>query len=74
MWNQVQAQEQAKAALALAAEQIKWYYDQNIQKVPFKVRDKVLLDVKDYQKSCRKLTAKYYGPFEIAEQLSPVTF
>lgn len=49
-------------------------YDQNIQKVPFKVRDKVLVDVKDYQKSDRKFAAKYYGLFEITKQLSPVTF
>ena len=74
MWSRQQAQEQAKAALELAAERMKWYYDQGIQKVPFKVGDKVLLDVRDYQTTGRKLNARYAGPFEIVEKLSPVTF
>ena len=39
MWNRQQAQEQAKAALQLAAEHLKWYYDKNIQKVSFKEGD-----------------------------------
>ncbi|KAF9440795.1 hypothetical protein P691DRAFT_67326, partial [Macrolepiota fuliginosa MF-IS2] len=29
-----EAQEQVKAALILAAERMKWYYDQGVQKVP----------------------------------------
>jgi len=41
--------EQAKAALTLAAERMKWYYDKKVQSVPFKVGDKVLLNLKDYQ-------------------------
>jgi len=41
--------EQAKVALTLAAERMKWYYDQKVQSVPFKVGDKVLLNLKDYQ-------------------------
>ena len=53
---------------------MKWYYDQNVQKVPFQVEDKVLLDLRNYQTTGRKLAAKYYGPFEIVEKLSPVTF
>lgn len=69
-----EAQEQAKAALALAAERIKWYYDKNIQKVPFSVGDKVMLDLRDYQTSGRKLNPCYEGPFEIIEKLSEVTF
>ena len=60
--------------LKLATEQMKWYYDQAIQKVPFKVGDKVLLSLKDYQKTMKALTPKYEGPFEIIEKLSPVTF
>ncbi|PSS36997.1 hypothetical protein PHLCEN_2v1139 [Hermanssonia centrifuga] len=72
--NRQQAQEQAKAALKLAAEQMKWYYDQGVQKVPFKVGDKVLLDLRDYQTTGRKLNAWYSGPYEIIEKLSPVTF
>jgi hypothetical protein len=61
-------------ALELAAEQMKWYYDKNVQKVPFKVRDQVMLDLKDYQKSRHKFAAQRYGPFKIIEKLSPVTF
>lgn len=68
------AQEQAKAALLLAAERMKWYYDQNIQKVPFKVGDSVMLDLRSWKKHGNKLGAKYYGPLKIIEQLSPVTF
>jgi hypothetical protein len=74
MWNRQQAQEQAKAALQLAAERMKWYYDKNVQKVPFKKGDLVLLDLRNWQKSGHKLLPKYYGPFKIAEKLSDVTF
>ena len=74
MRNRQQAQEQAKAALKLAAERMKWYYDQGVQKVPFKVGDQVLLDLRDYQLTGRKLHQRYDGPFEIVEKLSPVTF
>jgi len=48
-YKQQEALEQAKAALTLAAERMKWYYDQKVQSVPFKVGDKVLLNLKDYQ-------------------------
>ena len=44
-----QALEQAKVALTLAVERMKWYYDQKVQSVLFKVDDKVLLNLKDYQ-------------------------
>ena len=44
-----EALEQAKAALTFAAERIKWYYDKKVQSVLFKVGDKVLLNLKDYQ-------------------------
>lgn len=30
MWNHIQAQEQAQAALQLAAERMKWYYDKYV--------------------------------------------
>ena len=62
MRQRAEAQEQAKAALKLAAERMKWYYDQAVQKVPFKVGDKVLLSLKDYQKTMKALTPKYEGP------------
>jgi len=48
-YKKQEALEQAKAALSLAAERIKWYYDQKVQDVSFKVGDKVLLSLKDYQ-------------------------
>ena len=60
-----QAQEHAKAALNLAAERMKWYYDKGVQSVPFKVGDKVLLNLKDYQSTERALHPRYEGPFEI---------
>jgi len=66
--------EQAKAALTLAAERMKWYYDKKVQSVPFKVGDKVLLNLKDYQTMERALRPRYKGPFEIIEKLSCVTF
>jgi ''chromo'' (CHRromatin Organisation MOdifier) domain./Integrase core domain. len=73
-YKRQEALEQAKAALSLAAERMKWYYDQKVQSVPFKVGDKVLLNLKDYQTTERALRPRYEGPFEIIEQLSLVTF
>jgi len=49
IYKRHKALEQAKAALTLAAERMKWYYDKKVQSVPFKVSDKVLLNLKDYQ-------------------------
>jgi len=49
MYKQQEALEQAKAALTLVVERMKWYYNQKVQSVPFKVGDKVLLNLKDYQ-------------------------
>ena len=74
MYKQQEALEQAKAALTLAAERMKWYYDQKVQSVPFKVGDKVLLNLKDYQTIERALQPRYEGPFKIIEKLSLVTF
>jgi len=48
-YKRQEALEQAKAALTLAAERMKWYYDKKVQSVPFKVGNKVLLNLKDYQ-------------------------
>ena len=53
---------------------MKWYYDKGVQNVPFKVGDKVLLNLKDYQRTERALQPRYEGPFEILEKLSAVTF
>jgi len=49
MYKRQEALEQAKAALTLAAERMKWYCNKKVQSVPFKVGDKVLLNLKDYQ-------------------------
>ena len=74
MRRRQEAQEQATAALKLAAERMKWYYDKGVQNVPFKVGDKVLLNLKDYQTTERAFHPRYEGPFEILEKLSAVTF
>jgi len=73
-YKQQEALEQAKAALTLAAERMKWYYDQKVQSVPFKVGDKVLLNLKDYQTMERALQPWYKGLFEIIEKLFLVMF
>ena len=74
MRRRQEAQEQAKAALVLAAERMKWYYDKGVQNIPFKVGDKVLLNLKEYQTTERALQPRYEGPFEIIEKITPVTF
>ena len=66
--------EQAKAALTLTAERIKWYYNKKVQSIPFKVGDKVLLNLKDYQTMEQALQPWYEGPFEIIEKLSCIMF
>ena len=67
-----EALEQAKAVLTLVAKRMKWYYDKKVQSVLFKVSDKVLLNLKDYQTTEQVLRPQYEGPFEIIEKLSLV--
>lgn len=74
MKQRIKAQEQAKAALILAAKRMKWYYDKGVQEIPFKVGDKVMLSLKDYQNTEKGLRPQYDGPFEIVEKLSEVDF
>ena len=69
-----EAQEQAKAALKLAEERMKWYYDKGVQNIPWKVGDSVMLNLKDCQTTERALQPRYEGPFKVIEKLSPVTF
>ena len=71
-----EAQEQAQAALLVAAERMKWYFDQHKQEVPFKVGDHVLIKGKDLRVLVKtpKLAAQNYGPYEITQQLGPATF
>jgi len=73
-YKRQEALEQAKAALTLAVERMKWYYNKKVQSILFKVGDKVLLNLKDYQTTERALRPRYKGPFEIIEKLSCVTF
>ncbi|PCH36720.1 ribonuclease H-like protein [Wolfiporia cocos MD-104 SS10] len=68
------AQDQAKAAMKIAAERWSWYYDQGRKAAPFDVGDKVLVDVRKWQDTERSLSPRYIGPFKIIEKLSPVTF
>ena len=49
MYKRQEVLEQAKVALTLAAEKMKWYYDKKVQSILFKVGNKVLLNLKDYQ-------------------------
>ena len=53
---------------------MKWYYDQRVQKVSLKVGDKVLLNLRNYQTTGQKLTARYLKLFEIVEKLLLVIF
>jgi len=73
-YKRQEALEQAKAALTLAVEKMKWYYNKKVQSILFKVGDKVLLNLKDYQTTEQALQPWYEGPFEIIEKLSLVTF
>ena len=74
MYKRQEALEQAKAALTLVAERIKWYYDKKVQSIPFKVGNKVLLNLKDYQTTEQALRSWYEELFEIIEKLSLVMF
>jgi len=55
-------------------ERIKWYYNKKVQSVPFKVGDKVLLNLKNYKTTEQALQPQYKELFEIIEKLSLVTF
>ena len=67
-------QKQMKAALTLAAECIKWYYDKDVQLIPFKVGNLVLLKMKNYQKTEAGLRLRYNRPFKILKWVSEVDF
>jgi len=73
-YKQQEALEQAKVALTLVVERIKWYYDQKVQSIPFKVSNKVLLNLKDYQTTEQALQLWYKGLFKIIKMLSLVMF
>ncbi len=68
------AQEEAKATLEQAADDMKWYYDRNCQAAPeYKVGDRVWLSLQNYSSDCpmKKLDHKWAGPFLITKVVSP---
>ncbi len=68
------AQEEAKAALEWAADDMKQYYDRNRQAAPeYKVGDRVWLSLQNYSSDCpmKKLDHKWAGPFLITKVVSP---
>ncbi len=70
------AQEEAKAALKRAADDMKWYYDQNCQAAPeYKIGDKAWLSLQNYSSNCpmKKLDHKWAGPFTITKVIPPTT-
>src|SRR5260221_4880355 len=70
------AQEEAKAALKQAADDMKWYYDWNHQVAPeYKVGDKAWLSLQNYSSNrpMKKLDHKWAGPFTITKVISPAT-
>jgi len=73
-YKQHKALEQAKVAFTLAVERMKWYYDKKVQSASFKVGNKILLNLKDYQTIEQALQPWYKRLFEIIEKLSLVMF
>ena len=68
------AQEEAKAALERAADDMKRYYDRNRQAAPeYKVGDKAWLSLQNYSsdRPMKKLDHKWAGPFTITKIISP---
>jgi hypothetical protein len=72
--ERAEAQEQAKAGIALAADHATWYYDQERQPTPFKVGDLVLIRADEVKARMNKLSAKHLGPYEIIDVPGPVNF
>jgi len=68
------AQEEAKAALAKAKDDMARYYDRRRTPAPkYKIGDKVYLDASDIRttRPSRKLSHRYLGPFPIVAQVAP---
>ena len=67
-------QEEAKAALTHAADEMAKYYDRHRQPAPeFKVGEKVWLNAQNYTTDCpmKKLDHQWIGPFRIIKVVSP---
>src|SRR5258708_9002218 len=68
------AQEEGKAALEWAVDDMKWYYDWNHQAAPeYKVGDKAWLNLQNYSSNhpMKKLDHKWAGPFVVTKVISP---
>ena len=72
-----EVQTDAKAALELAAERMKYFYDQNRSAAPeFQPGDKVMLDGKNLrvERPSRKLSDKFYGPYEVKRKIGQLNY
>src|SRR5260221_2530769 len=70
------AQEEAKAVLEQAVDDMKRYYDRSCQSAPeYKVGDKVWLSLQNYSSDhpMKKLDHKWAGPFTVTKVISPAT-
>ncbi|GLB43872.1 putative retrotransposable element tf2 155 kda protein type 1-like [Lyophyllum shimeji] len=71
------AQEEAKAALAKAKDDMAQYYDQRRIPAPeYKPGDRVYLDASDIQttRPSKKLSHRYLGPYTIERQVGPLAY
>ncbi|GLB45293.1 putative retrotransposable element tf2 155 kda protein type 1-like [Lyophyllum shimeji] len=71
------AQEEAKAALAKAKDNMARYYDQRRIPAPeYKPGDRVYLDASDIQttRPSKKLSHRYLGPYTIERQVGPLAY
>ncbi|GLB43148.1 putative retrotransposable element tf2 155 kda protein type 1-like [Lyophyllum shimeji] len=71
------AQEEAKAALAKAKDDMARYYDQRRIPAPeYKPGDRVYLDASDIQttRPSKKLSHRYLGPYTIERQVGPLAY
>jgi len=69
-----QMQEEAKAALSHAADEMAKYYDRHRQRAPqFQVGEKVWLNAQNYttDRPTKKLDHRWIGPFKILKVISP---
>ena len=69
-----QMQEEVKAALSHAADEMAKYYDRHRQQAPqFQAREKVWLNAQNYTTDCpmKKLDHRWIGPFKILKVISP---
>ncbi|GLB36661.1 putative retrotransposable element tf2 155 kda protein type 1-like [Lyophyllum shimeji] len=71
------AQEEAKAALAKAKDDMAWYYDQRRTPAPeYKPGDRVYLDASDIEttRPSKKLSHRYLGPYTVERQVGSLAY